>query len=70
MFELNRPLKALPLKACPLCQKAVRKVDGGSFYMAKHFKKGNVRAAKEAGFTVLKKSSKGEYEVHKPDRGV
>ena len=70
VFELNRPLKAPLLKACPLCQKAVRKVYGGSFYMPKHFKKVNVRAAKEAGFTVLKKSSKGEYEVHKPDRGV
>ena len=47
----------------------MRRVYGG-FYMPNHLQKVNVRAAKEAGFTVLKKSSKGEYEVHKPDRGV
>jgi hypothetical protein len=38
--------------------------------MPKHYRKVNVREAKENGFTVLKKSSKGEYEVHKPDRGI
>ncbi len=38
--------------------------------MPKHFKKPNIRQAKEAGFTVLKRSGKGEYEVHKPDRGM
>lgn len=68
-FELNRPMSAEPLKDCPACHEPVRRVYG-SVYMPKHFQKVNVRAAKEAGFTVLKKSSKGEYEVHKPDRGL
>ena len=39
-------------------------------YMPKHLKKVNVREATNNGFTVLKKTSKGEYEVHKPDRGI
>ncbi|MSU41346.1 MAG: zinc ribbon domain-containing protein [Pedosphaera sp.] len=69
-FELRRPLAAPPLKACPVCKKDVRKVFSGRIYMPKHLKKVNVRAAKEAGFTVLKRTSKGEYEVHKPSRGV
>ena len=47
----------------PVCKEPVRRVYGG-FYMPNHLQKVNVRAAKEAGFTVLKKSSKGEYEVH------
>ncbi len=68
-FEVNRPLNASPLTVCPVCKKTVRRVYGG-FYMPNHLQKVNVRAAKEAGFTVLKKSSKGEYEVHKPDRGI
>ena len=68
-FEVNRPLNAPPLTVCPVCKNPVRRVYGG-FYMPNHLQKVNVRAAKEAGFTVLKKSSKGEYEVHKPDRGI
>ena len=69
-FEIRRPLKSPDLKKCPACKKPVRKVIGSSIYMPKHFKKTNIRAAKEAGFTVLKRSGKGEYEVHKPDRGI
>ena len=68
-FEVNRPIKAPPLTVCPVCKKSVRKVFG-SVYMPKHLKKVNVREATNNGFTVLKKSSKGEYEVHKPDRGI
>ena len=68
-FELNRPMKTPELKNCPVCKEPVRRVYGG-FYMPNHLQKVNVRAAKEAGFTVLKKSSKGEYEVHMPDRGI
>ena len=68
-FELNRPLKTPPLTECPVCKQPVRKVFG-NYYMPKHFKKVNVREATNNGFTVLKKSSKGEYEVHKPDRGI
>ena len=52
-----------------MCHKAVRKVFS-TVYMPKHMKKLNVREATNNGFTVLKKTSKGEYEVHKPDRGI
>jgi putative FmdB family regulatory protein len=68
-FELQRPIKTPALKECPVCHKAVRKVFS-SVYMPKHLKKVNVRDATSKGFTVLKKTSKGEYEVHKPDRGL
>ena len=68
-FEINRPMKTSPLTECPVCKKPVHKVFG-SIYMPKHLKKVNVREATDNGFTVLKKSSKGEYEVHKPDRGI
>jgi len=68
-FELQRPMKTPPLKECPVCHKAVRKVFG-AVYMPKHLKKVNVREATNNGFTVLKKTSKGEYEVHKPDREI
>ena len=50
--------------------KPVKKLYSGNVYMPKHLKTPNIREAKEAGFTVLKKTSKGEYEVHKPDRGI
>ncbi len=70
LFELRRPLNAAPLAACPMCQRAVRKVFGGSIHMPKHLKKPNLREAKEAGFTVLKRTSKGEYEVHRPSRNA
>ena len=68
-FEINRPMKTPPLTQCPVSKKPVHKVFG-SIYMPKHLKKVNVREATNNGFTVLKKSSKGEYEVHKPDRGI
>jgi len=70
VFEIRRPLKAAPLTACPACKKPVKKLYSGKVYMPKHLKTPNIREAKEAGFTVLKKTSKGEYEVHKPDRGL
>ena len=62
-------MDAPALKDCPSCKKPVRKVFG-AVYMPKHLKKVNVREATNNGFTVLKKTSKGEYEVHKPDRGI
>ena len=62
-------MKAPLMTVCPVCKKPVHKVFG-SIYMPKHFKKVNVREATNKGFTVLKKSSKGEYEIHKPDRGI
>jgi len=57
-FTLNRPLSAKPLTNCPACKKPVRKI-----FSTFNSLKGNETArAKNAGFTVLKKIGKGEYE--------
>ena len=57
-FTLRRPLSATPLTKCPLCKKAVRKVLS-TFNSPKAL---SVSDAKKAGFTVLKRVGKGEYE--------
>jgi putative FmdB family regulatory protein len=60
-FTLNRPLSAAPLTHCPACKKPVRKIISG-FSTPHKLKPLSVSDAKNAGFTVLKKISKGEYE--------
>lgn len=60
-FSLNRPISRPALEKCPLCRKAVRKIISG-FHTPTFLKPLSVSDAKKAGFTVLKKSSKGEYE--------
>jgi putative FmdB family regulatory protein len=60
-FTLRRPLSAPPLTACPLCKKPVRKLISG-FSSPLKLKPLSVTDAKKAGFTVLKKIGKGEYE--------
>jgi putative FmdB family regulatory protein len=57
-FTLRRPLSAAELTKCPACKKPVRKV----FSSFNSPKKLSVSDAKKAGFTVLKRVSKGEYE--------
>ena len=57
-FTLRRPLSAPPLIKCPACKKPVRKVLS-TFNSPKTL---SVSDAKKAGFTVLKKVGKGEYE--------
>jgi putative FmdB family regulatory protein len=57
-FTLNRPLSAKPLTNCPACKKPVRKI----FSTFNSLKGNEIARAKKAGFTVLKKISKGEYE--------
>jgi putative FmdB family regulatory protein len=57
-FVLNRPLSATPLTHCPACKKPVRKV----FSRFSSPKKTSFTDAKKAGFTVLKRLGKGEYE--------
>jgi putative FmdB family regulatory protein len=57
-FTLNRPLSAKPLTNCPACKKPVRKVLS-TFNSPKQV---SISDAKKAGFTVLKRVSKGEYE--------
>ena len=57
-FQLNRPIDRPALEACPLCKKPVRKV----FSSFNTPKTASISDAKKAGFTVLKKVGKGEYE--------
>lgn len=60
-FTLRRPVSAPALEKCPLCKKPVRRVIS-SFNTPKLTKPVSVSEAKSAGFTVLKRVSKGEYE--------
>lgn len=60
-FTLNRPLNRPNLEKCPLCRKPVRKVLS-SFSTPSITKPVSISDAKKAGFTVLKKVGKGEYE--------
>ena len=60
-FTLRRRLSAAPLTHCPACQKPVRKVIS-TFTSPMKLKPVSISDAKKAGFTVLKKLGKGEYE--------
>jgi len=60
-FTLRRPLKAAPLTQCPACKKPVRKVIS-NFSSPIKLKPVSISDAKKAGFTVLKRLGKGEYE--------
>jgi putative FmdB family regulatory protein len=60
-FTLRRPLNAPELKRCPACKKPVRKVVS-SFNSPTKLKPVSISNAKKAGFTVLKRLGKGEYE--------
>jgi putative FmdB family regulatory protein len=57
-FTLRRPLSAAPLTKCPACKKPVRRV-WSTFNSPKSL---SISDAKKAGFTVLKRVNKGEYE--------
>jgi len=60
-FTLRRPLSAAPLTQCPACRKPVKKIISG-FNTPSITKPVSISDAKKAGFTVLKRVSKGEYE--------
>lgn len=60
-FQLNRPVSRADLTQCPLCKKPVRKMIS-AFNTPKLTKPLSVSDAKNAGFTILKKVGKGEYE--------
>ncbi len=60
-FTLRRPLDAPELKQCPACRKPVRKLIS-LFNTPTYLKPVSITDAKKAGFTVLKKTGKGEYE--------
>ncbi|MBI3415388.1 MAG: zinc ribbon domain-containing protein [Verrucomicrobia bacterium] len=60
-FTLRRPLSAKELTHCPACKKPVRKLIS-TFNSPIKLKPLSVSEAKSAGFTVLKRVNKGEYE--------
>ena len=60
-FQIQRPLDRPELTHCPLCKKPVRKLLS-AFNTPKATKPASITDAKRAGFTVLKKVGKGEYE--------
>jgi putative FmdB family regulatory protein len=60
-FTLRRPVTAPELTKCPACKKPVRKLIS-TFNSPMKLKPVSVSDAKKAGFTVLKRVSKGEYE--------
>lgn len=60
-FTLRRPVNAAELTHCPACKKPVKKVIS-LFNTPNITKPLSITDAKKAGFTVLKKTSKGEYE--------
>jgi putative FmdB family regulatory protein len=60
-FSLRRPVDAPPLTQCPACKKPVRKLLS-AFSSPHKLKPLSISDAKKAGFTVLKRLGKGEYE--------
>ena len=60
-FSLNRPISRPPLTKCPLCRKPVRKIIS-SVSSPMKLKPLSISDAKKAGFTVLKRVGKGEFE--------
>ena len=60
-FTLRRPLNAPEVTKCPACKKPVRKVIS-AFNSPVKLKPLSISDAKKAGFTVLKRLGKGEYE--------
>ena len=60
-FTLRRPLSATELTKCPACKRAVRRLIS-SFSSPTKLKPLSYSDAKNAGFTVLKRTGEGEYE--------
>jgi putative FmdB family regulatory protein len=61
-FDYSAKAGEPDLKECPTCGKKVVKEIPSSISFQKILRKPSVTEAKQAGFTVLKKISDGEYE--------
>ncbi|HLS27018.1 MAG TPA: FmdB family zinc ribbon protein [Opitutales bacterium] len=61
-FDHNQKASEPDLTECPTCGKAVEKVFPEGFGTPRLTRKPSISEAKEAGFTVLKRLSGGEYE--------
>lgn len=60
-FTLRRPIGVPELTHCPACKRPVRKVIS-TFNSPSKLKPVSISDAKKAGFSVLKRIGKGEYE--------
>jgi len=61
-FERRQPPNAPDLAACPTCGQPVRRVATGRVNSPKLSAPLSVSRARQAGFTVLKRTSSGEFE--------
>ncbi|MCH8474550.1 MAG: zinc ribbon domain-containing protein [Opitutales bacterium] len=61
-FEQFQPAGDSPLKECPKCGQTVERLSQTSVHTPRILKPLSISDAKTSGFTVYKKSSKGEYE--------
>jgi putative FmdB family regulatory protein len=61
-FELMQPASAAPLTTCPRCGQGVRLKAATAATTPRASRKPSVSEAKSVGFTVLKRTSGGEYE--------
>jgi hypothetical protein len=61
-FELQQPAGAADLAQCPTCGQAVCRVQALPVNSPKLSAPVSVSRARQAGFTVLKRTSGGEYE--------
>lgn len=61
-FEHHQPASAADLKECPKCGQAVRLAVGTTVNSPKLSAPLSVSRARQAGFTVLKRISGGEFE--------
>jgi putative FmdB family regulatory protein len=61
-FECVQSGKEDPLRECPKCGLAVVRTQVNEVQIPKHLRKIGSAEARNAGFTVLKKTGSGEYE--------
>ncbi len=61
-FELFEPGNKAPLHACPTCGAPIKPVAVARHHAPRITKPLSISDAKAAGFTVLKRTSGGEYE--------
>ena len=61
-FEHRQPAAAADLASCPKCGQGVRRAEAQSVNSPKLSAPLSVSRARQAGFTVLKRTSGGEYE--------
>ncbi|MBE2212404.1 MAG: zinc ribbon domain-containing protein [Opitutaceae bacterium] len=61
-FELMQSAAAAPLTTCPRCGQAVRLKPATAVATPRVSQAPSVSEARSAGFTVLKRTSGGEYE--------